>query len=158
MFAQTNTHQKRKPHSVATPKVLGSIPAPVPTWSRNGPGIFVVLLTCVIQMPGICCCRHGWDGERRRPTVRFHQLPLVRCWRGGCRSALGLGGCSQCGLQRSDSIELNPGQAADEARRVVALDEDRVHGSGFCTETQSGALMDRWCETMSRPEERAPKL
>ncbi len=107
--------------------------------------IFAVMLTCVVQMPRICCGRHWWDGERWRPTVGLHQFALVRHRRGGCRLPVWLSGCrrglrlcggSQCGLEGGDSVELHPRQTPDEARGVVTLDEDRVYVSSFCTETQ----------------------
>lgn len=98
-------------------------------------------------MPGICCSRHWWDGERWSPTVRLHQFALVRHSRGGCRLFVWLNGCrrgrglcsaSQCRLEGGDSVELYPRQTADEAWGVVTLDEEWVYVSSLCTETQGG--------------------
>lgn len=111
--------------------------------------IFVIILTCVVQMPGICCSRHWWDGKRWRSTVGLHQFALVRCRRGGCwlsvrltRCLCSLGSCdrSQCRLQWGDTVELYSWQAADEAWCVVAFDKLLVYVSSFCLETQ------RWTE------------
>lgn len=101
-----------------------------------------VILTCVVQMPGICPSRHWWDGGRWRPTVGLHQFALVRHRRGGgslsvcltgCRCGLGLCDGSQCRLEGGGAVELDPRKTPDKARGVVALDEDRVYGSSFCT-------------------------
>lgn len=105
------------------------------------------MLTCVVKMPGICCGRHWWDGERWGPTVRLHQFALVRHSRGGCRLSVWLSGCrrgrglcsaSQCRLEGRDSVELYPRQTADEAWGVVTLDEEWVYVSSLCMETQGG--------------------
>lgn len=102
-------------------------------------------LTCVVQTPGICCSRHWWDGERWRPTVGLHQFALERHRRGGCRLSVWLTGCwrglglwdgSQRGLEGGDSVELHSRQTPDEAWGVVALDDDWVYVSCFCTETK----------------------
>lgn len=116
-------------------------------------------LTCVVQMPGICCGRHWGDGERWRPAVGLHQFTLVRHrWRGcrllvrltGCWRGLRLCGCSERRLERGDSVELHPRQTANEARGVVALDEDRVYVSRFCTQTHGWreAVMNTHSQTL----------
>ncbi|TNN34145.1 hypothetical protein EYF80_055691 [Liparis tanakae] len=88
----------------------------------------------------------GVESNLRRLCAEF---ALVRHRRGGgsssvgltgCRSGLGLGDGSQGRLEGGGAVELDPRKTPDEARGVVALDEDRVDGSGFCTETQTHTL------------------
>lgn len=55
-----------------------------------------------------------------------------------CRRPLGLRGASQRPLDGGDPVELNPRQAAGEARGVVLLDEERVYVPGFCWRHEFG--------------------
>lgn len=96
-------------------------------------------------MPGVRRCRHWRDGERRSAAVGLDQFALVGHLLGGRGRAVRLrcrrrdrGPCrtSQRRLEGGDAVELDPRQAADEARSVVALDEQRVYVPGFWRGTQ----------------------
>lgn len=65
-------------------------------------------------MPRVSGGRHGGERQRGGPAVGLHQLALnVHLGRGVRLSQ----GC----LQRGDVVELDSGQAACEARRVVLV-------------------------------------
>lgn len=51
---------------------------------------------------------------------------------------LGVCGFSQSRLERRDSVELHTGQAANETRAIVSLNEDGVYGSSFYAEVNKG--------------------
>jgi len=76
-----------------------------------------VCCTC-FYVPRVTSRRHRGDGQGRGSTVGRDQDPV------------GADGCSraraQRGFQRRHAVQLDSGQTAHEARRVVALDEDGV--------------------------------
>lgn len=81
------------------------------------------MLTCV-QVPWVGCCRHGWDGEGWRSTVRFHQFPLV--WDGHWTAG------PERRFQRSNSVELDSGQATHKPRCVIFFYKHWIDVTGFC--------------------------
>lgn len=76
-----------------------------------------------VRLPGVKGHRHGRNSEWWSTAVGLHQYALDG---GGRQSAL-----SQGRFQRRDAVELHPGEAADEARSVITLDEHAVYLTRF---------------------------
>lgn len=80
--------------------------------------------TSWVQVPGIVGRGHGGDGEGWGSTVGLDQNAVC-----GDR---GYDARAQRGLEGGDVVELDPGETAHEAWRVVLLNQDGVDLACLC--------------------------